>query len=283
MGKGIIWIDSFEDPALDVYARLRENQLKHFDEPHGGLFIAESPMIIRRAAEAGMEPVSLLVDSGELGGEPGKIAAMFPDIPVYAADSETLKELVGFPLTRGVLSAMKRPRPTDPTEILGTSSRIAVLDRVMNPTNVGAILRSAAAMGVEAVLLTPGSCDPLYRRAARVSMGTVFLLPWAFLPGEEEGGEAEEASGKFCYTDLLREFGFTVCAFALTDDALSVDAPRLKRAEKLAVVLGSECTGLSRRVIRGSDFAVKIPMAGGVDSLNVAAASAVAFWELCRR
>ena len=264
-------IIDFSDPALDVYARLTEAQLMNRFDPSKALFIAESPKVIHRALDGGYTPVSMLMERKDIDGSAAEIIARCPDIPVYTADEELLCNLTGYHLTRGVLCAMKRPPLPTLEQTLQGAKRVAVLDNVQNPTNVGAILRSAAALGMDALLLTPGCSDPLYRRAARVSMGTVFQMPWTFFP-----------EGRPWY-EQLRELGFKSAALALKDDTLSIDDPRLVAEEKLALVLGSEGDGLSDAAIDGCDYTVKIPMYHGVDSLNVAAASAVAFWELRAR
>lgn len=264
-------ITDFSDPALDVYARLTEAQLMNRFDPSKALFIAESPKVIHRALDGGYEPVSMLMERKDIDGSAAEIIARCPDIPVYTADEELLCNLTGYHLTRGVLCAMRRPPLPTLEQTLQGAKRVAVLDNVQNPTNVGAILRSAAALGMDALLLTPGCSDPLYRRAARVSMGTVFQMPWTFFP-----------EGRPWY-EQLRELGFKSAALALKDDTLSIDDPRLVAEEKLALVLGSEGDGLSDAAIDGCDYTVKIPMYHGVDSLNVAAASAVAFWELRAR
>ena len=264
-------IIDFSDPALDVYARLTEAQLMNRFDPSKAMFIAESPKVIHRALDGGYTPVSMLMERKDIDGSAAEIIARCPDIPVYTADEDLLCNLTGYHLTRGVLCAMKRPPLPTLEQTLQGAKRVAVLDNVQNPTNVGAILRSAAALGMDALLLTPGCSDPLYRRAARVSMGTVFQIPWTFFP---EGGP---------WYEQLRELGFKSAALALKDDTLSIDDPRLVAEEKLALVLGSEGDGLSDAAIDGCDYTVKIPMYHGVDSLNVAAASAVAFWELRAR
>ena len=261
-------ITDFSDPALDIYARLTEAQLMNRFDPSKAMFIAESPKVIHRALDGGYKPVSMLMERKDIDGSAAEIIARCPDIPVYTADEDLLCNLTGYHLTRGVLCAMKRPPLPTLEETLKGAKRVAVLDNVQNPTNVGAILRSAAALGMDALLLTPGCSDPLYRRAARVSMGTVFQMPWTFFP-----------EGRPWY-EQLRELGFKSAALALKDDTLSIDDPRLVAEEKLALVLGSEGDGLSDAAIDGCDYTVKIPMYHGVDSLNVAAASAVAFWEL---
>ena len=271
-------------PELLIYSKLTENELKHYYEPHGGLFVAESPMVILRALEAGYEPVSLLLEEGlkereemqRIFGilkEREREAAGDGKIPVFTASAALLRQLTGYPMTRGALSAMRRKSLPSPEELCRSARRIAVLEEVMNPTNTGAVFRSAAAMGMDAVLLTPGCSDPLFRRAARVSVGTVFQIPWAWLPGDTAGTDLER----------LSSMGFRTAAMALSDDSVSLDDPRLGEEERLAVILGSEGPGLRQRTIDGSDYVVKIPMAHGVDSLNVAAASAVAFWVLGNR
>ena len=265
----IIEIEDLAAPELDVYARLTEGQLKNRAEPEKGLFIAESPNVIHRALDGGCVPVSLLMERKHIEGQAREIVARCADVPVYTAPLSVLKELTGFPLTRGVLCAMRRPPLRAPREVCAGARRIAVLEDVMNPTNLGAIFRSAAALGMDAVLLTPACSDPLYRRSVRVSMGTVFQVPWARLPDWPEGGLA-----------LLRDLGFRTAAMALREDSLAVDDPRLSRVERLAVVLGTEGEGLADGTIAACDYTVRIPMSHGVDSLNVAAASAVAFWQL---
>ena len=262
-------ITDFNAPELDVYARLTEAQLLNRFEPKKGMFIAESPKVICRALDAGCRPVSLLVERSHCNEEAQEAIARCGDVPVYTAEMPILTQLTGFQLTRGMLCAMLRPKQPSPEEILRACRRVAVLENVMNPTNVGAIFRSAAALGMDAVLLTSGCTDPLYRRSARVSMGTVFQVPWAFV-GEDWQKE-------------LRDQGFATAAMALAENSLSIDDPILRRQEKLAVVLGTEGDGLAKSTIAACDYTVKIPMSHGVDSLNVAAASAVAFWELRAR
>ncbi len=272
----IIPITDFMAPELDVYARLSENQLYHLYEPDAGIFIAESPNVIERALNAGYEPLSFLAETRELYGDAQRILMRCEHTPVYIAEFEILTRLTGFALTRGLLCAMRRkPLPTLEAVCAG-ARRIAVMERVMNPTNVGAIFRSAAALGMDAVLLTPGCSDPLYRRAARVSMGTVFQIPWTFL--DEKISSWPEEGQK-----ILRQLGFRTAAMALKQDSVSVDHPALMAEERLAIVLGTEGDGLSEKTIADCDYTVMIPMAHGVDSLNVAAASAVAFWELGKR
>ncbi len=269
----IIEITDFSAPELDIYTRLTESQLFHLHEPEMGLFIAESPKVINRALDAGYTPVSLLLERKHIGGEAKEIIARCGEIPVYTADYEILTQLTGFPLTRGALCAMYRQALPDFEEICSGARRIAVLENIMNPTNVGAIFRSAAALGIDAVLLTPGCSNPLYRRAIRVSMGTVFQIPWTFL-----GNTSSECSPSGIR--LLQKLGFKTAAMALNDNAISIDDPRLLAEVKLAIVLGTEGDGLSDGTIADCDYIVRIPMSHGVDSLNVAAASAVAFWQL---
>lgn len=271
----IITITDFQDEALDVYARLTENQLLNRDDPSKGIFIAESPKVIERALDAGCVPLSFLVEDKHVETQAKKLLFRCPHVPVYTAPFEVLTQLTGFALTRGMLCAMRRPALPSPAELCRASSRIAILENVMNPTNVGAIFRSAAALHMDAILLTPGCSNPLYRRAVRVSMGTVFQIPWTFF----DGASLWQDTGM----QTLREHGFVTVAMALRDDSVSIDDPRLSSAQKLAVILGSEGDGLASETIADCDYTVKIPMAHGVDSLNVAAASAVAFWELGKR
>ena len=262
-------IMDFHAPELDVYARLTEAQLLNRFEPAKGMFIAESPKVIMRALDAGCVPVSLLVERGHVNAEAEEAILRCGDVPVFTAPLDVLTKLTGFQLTRGMLCAMRRPAPRPLSEVLAGARRVAVLENIQNPTNVGAIFRSAAALGMDAVLLTPGCSNPLYRRSARVSMGTVFQVPWTYL---EEN-----------WLEQLNAQGFKTAAMALKDDSYSIDAPELRREEKLAVVLGSEGDGLTMDTIASCDYTVKIPMYHGVDSLNVAAASAVAFWDLRAR
>ncbi len=269
----IIEITDFSAPELDVYARLTEAQLMNRFEPEKALFIAESPNVILRALDGGYEPVSLLMERRHIDGQAKEVIRRCGDVPVYTSTLDVLTQLTGFPLTRGVLCAMRRPSLPALEQILAGARRIVVLDNVQNPTNVGAIFRSAAALGMDAVLLTPGCSDPLYRRAARVSMGTVFQIPWTFLCSEAAQWPAEGMG-------MLKALGFQTAALALKEDTLAIDDPRLKQARKLALLLGSEGHGLTEQTISLCDYTVKIPMYHGVDSLNVAAASAVAFWEL---
>lgn len=267
----IIEISDFSAPELDVYARLTENQLVCRRDPGRALFIAESPVVIERALDAGCVPVSFLMETKHAAGKGRELIARCGGIPVYTAPLEVLTQLTGFRLTRGMLCAMRRPALPSAEEVCRGARRIAVLENVMNPTNIGAIFRSAAALGMDALLLTDEGSDPLYRRAIRVSMGTVFQLPWAYFPAGER------------WTETLRALGFATAAMALRDESLRLDDPRLARCEKLAVVLGTEGDGLAADTIADCDFTVRIPMAHGVDSLNVAAASAVAFWVLGNR
>ena len=269
----IIEITDFTAPELDVYARLTEAQLLNRFEPAKGMFIAESPKVIHRALDAGCQPVSLLMERKDIDGSAEDVIARCGDIPVFTADRDVLCQLTGYHLTRGVLCAMRRPKLPEPEEILKNARRVAILENVMNPTNVGAIFRSAAALGMDAVLLTPGCSDPLYRRSARVSMGTVFQIPWTFLG-------SEITHWPHPGMERLNAMGFKTAAMALSDDSVSIDDPCLAAEEKLAIILGSEGDGLTDHTIAQCDYTVKIPMYHGVDSLNVAAASAVAFWEL---
>lgn len=265
----IIEITDFSDPQLDVYARLTEAQLLNRHCLTEGLFIAESPLVIGRALDAGYEPVSLLMERKHIEGQAREIIARCGDVPVYTAEFDVLTQLTGFMLTRGTLCAMRRKPLPSAEEICQSARRIVLLENVMNPTNVGAIFRSAAALGMDAVLLTPGCSNPLYRRSARVSMGTVFQIPWTYLPQWPQPG-----------LQCLGEMGFKTAAMALSDHAVPIDDPNLCREEKLAVILGSEGDGLASDTIAHCDYTVRIPMFHGVDSLNVAAASAVAFWQL---
>ena len=265
----IITLTSLDAPELDVYARLTQAQLRNRLEPEKGLFIAESPKVIGTALDTGLEPVSFLMEQRHITGDAASLLARFPDVPVYTAERGLLARLTGYTLTRGVLCAMRRPAPKSPTEVIAGAKRIAVLEGVVDATNIGAIFRSAAALGMDAVLLSPTCCDPLTRRAVRVSMGTVFQLPWATFDTWPAGG-----------MEILRGAGFATCAMALRDDSLALGDERLNSLPKLAIVLGAEGDGLANGTIAACDYTVRIPMAHGVDSLNVAAASAVAFWEL---
>jgi len=262
-----IKITDFEAPELDVYARRTEVQLLSREHPSEGLFIAESPRVIERALDAGYMPVSCLAEERHVAGQARDVLDRCGDVPVYTASLEVLTQLTGFKLTRGMLCAMRRPPLPSPEEVCAGARRVAVLEDVVNPTNVGAIIRSAAALNMDAVLLTPACSDPLYRRAIRVSMGTVFQIPWTYLP--EQG-----------WVEQLKNLGFTTAAMALKEDSLSLRDPRLAQAERLAIVLGTEGEGLAESTVANCDYTVRIPMSHGVDSLNVAAASAVAFWQL---
>ena len=272
----IIEITDFTAPELDVYARLTEAQLLNREEPAKGLFIAESPKVIERALDAGCEPVSLLMERKHIDAQAKDVIRRCGDIPVYTSDLDILTKLTGFQLTRGVLCAMRRPQLKRVEEVVNGAKRIVILENVMNPINVGAIFRSAAALGMDAVLLTPGCSNPLYRRAARVSMGTVFQIPWTFI-GKEMADWPENGMAQ------LHALGFKTAAMALRDDSVSIDDPKLLAEEKLAVILGSEGDGLTNDTIADCDYTVRIPMYHDVDSLNVAAASAVAFWQLRNR
>lgn len=275
--QNMIEITDFDAPELDVYARLTEAQLLNKDHPEDGLFIAESPKVISRALDGGYEPVSVLVEKKQVLKDAETIAVLGKcgNVPVYTAEFEVLTKLTGFKLTRGMLCAMKRRRLPGLQEICNGCDRIAVLENVMNPTNVGAIFRSAAALHMDAVILTGGCSNPLYRRASRVSMGTVFQIPWTFVDNSviwpEEGMK------------ILCELGFKTAAMALKEDSASIDDPELMKEDKLAVILGTEGDGLAPETIADCDYTVMIPMSHGVDSLNVAAASAVAFWQLGKR
>ena len=275
--QNMIEITDFDAPELDVYARLTEAQLLNKDHLEDGLFIAESPKVISRALDGGYEPVSVLVEKKQVLEDAETIAVLGKcgNVPVYTAEFEVLTKLTGFKLTRGMLCAMKRRRLPGLQEICNGCDRIAVLENVMNPTNVGAIFRSAAALHMDAVILTGGCSNPLYRRASRVSMGTVFQIPWTFVDNSviwpEEGMK------------ILRELGFKMAAMALKEDSASIDDPELMKEDKLAVILGTEGDGLAPETIADCDYTVMIPMSHGVDSLNVAAASAVAFWQLGKR
>lgn len=265
----IIEITDFLAPELDVYARLSEGQLQSSRTHGDSLFIAESPKVIERALDAGYEPVSCLMEKRHIEGEGKPILERIGDIPVFCAESEVLCELTGFNLTRGMLCAMKRKPLLDVKTLCENKSRIVILEKVMNPTNVGAIMRSAAALGMDAIILTPGSSDPLYRRAARVSMGTVFQIEWTFLKEDN--------------LDEIKALGFKTVAMALKDDSVAIDDPVLANEEKLAIIMGTEGDGLADKTIADCDYTVKIPMFHGVDSLNVAAASAVAFYQLANK
>lgn len=274
--SNIIEITDFNAPELNIYARLTENQLLNRHEPEKGIFIAESPKVVERALNAGYEPISLLLERKHILGEARDVLARCGDIPIYTAEFDVLKKLTGFPLTRGVLCAMRRPPLPSVDDVCRGARRIAILENVMNPTNVGAIFRSAAALNIDAILLTPASSNPLYRRAIRVSMGTVFQIPWTFLGGEDCEWQQQGIQ-------KLKDLGFKTAAMALSDDSVSIDNPALMAEDKLAIILGTEGDGLSTCTIADCDYTVRIPMSHGVDSLNVAAASAVAFWQLGNR
>lgn len=269
----IIEITDFHAPELDPYARLTQNQLRNRFEPEKGIFIAESPKVIDRALDAGYKPVSLLMERKQITGPAAGILSRCGDAPVYTADREMLAELTGFELTRGVLCAFRRPAPRPVEELCKNARRVAVLEGIVDSTNVGAIFRSAAALNMDAVLINPSCCDPLCRRAVRVSMGTVFQVPWGQL-GETPADWPEKGM------DILHSLGFKTAAMALSDRSVSIDDERLAKEPKLAIVLGTEGDGLAAGTIASCDYTVRIPMSHGVDSLNVAAASAVAFWQL---
>ena len=269
----IIEITDFHAPELDVFARLTEAQLRSRLEPEKGVFIAESPKVIARALDAGCAPKALLMERKHIEGQAKDLIARCGEIPIYTADREVLAALTGYEMTRGILCAMARPKLPTVEALCADARRVAVLEGIVDTTNVGAIFRSAAALHMDAVLLTPTCCDPLNRRAARVSMGTVFQVPWTRI-GEDHTQWPQPGLNR------LRELGFKTAALALTDDSVSIDDEALMAEDKLAVILGTEGDGLSARTIADCDYTVKIPMSHGVDSLNVAAASAVAFWQL---
>ncbi len=272
----IIELSLFDTSIFDIYTRLNENQLFHYFEPNLGIFIAESPNVIHTALKAGYTPLSFLMEKRHIEGKGKAILDLFPDTPVYTACDDILQQIKGFSLTRGMLCAMYRKPDRTLEDVCANAKRIAVLENVVNPTNIGAIFRSAAALNMDAVLLTGGCCDPLYRRAVRVSMGTVFQIPWTYICKDTtdwlENGVKQ-----------LHQLGFKTAAMALTDNSVSIDHPELMAEEKLAIILGTEGDGLASSTIADCDYTVKIPMAHGVDSLNVAAASAVAFWQLGNR
>ena len=269
----IIEITDFSAPELDIYARLTEVQLLNRHEPEKGLFIAESPKVIERALDAGCIPVSLLLERKHITGQAYEIITRLGDIPIYTADFEILTKLTGFQLTRGALCAMQRPQLQSVEAVCANAHRIAVLENIVNPTNIGAIFRSAAALNIDAVLLTPACSNPLYRRAIRVSMGTVFQIPWTYF-------DSSFSDWPHSGIKLLQKLGFKTAAMALSDEAISIKDPQLMSEEKLAIVLGTEGDGLAPNTIADCDYTVCIPMSHGVDSLNVAAASAIAFWQL---
>ena len=272
----LIDITGLDMPELNMYVGASEVQLLRYFEPQPGVFVAESPNVILRALDAGYEPLSLLMEKSQAEGAAKEVITRVGRVPVYVAEAEVLKKLTGFEMTRGVLCAMRRKVMPTMEEICAGAKRIVVLENVMNPTNVGAIFRSAAALGMDGILLTDGCADPLYRRAARVSMGTVFQIPWTYL-------DKHTAKWPEPAMENLRKMGFKTAAMALTDESVGIDYPALQAEEKLAIVLGTEGDGLATSTIANCDYTVKIPMAHGVDSLNVAAASAVAFWELGRQ
>ena len=261
----VIEIDSLGHPGIEVFGTLTEAQLRNRLEPEKGIFIAESPKVIRVALEAGYEPLSLLCERRHITGDAADIVARCAGVPVYTGGRELLAALTGYTLTRGVLCAMRRPRPSTVEEVCRGARRVVVIDGVVDTTNIGAIFRSAAALGIDAVLLTPVSCDPLNRRAVRVSMGSVFLVPWAWTDGT--------------FSELSR-LGFRTAAMALTERSIPIDDCRLAAEPRLAIVMGTEGDGLPSQTIAAADYVVRIPMSHGVDSLNVAAAAAVAFWQL---
>lgn len=272
----VIEVTDFGAPELDLFARLTEAQLRNRLEPEKGIFIAESPKVILRALNAGYKPVSFLMEREKIEGQAEGVIAHCGEVPVYTADREVLEKLTGYQLTRGILCAMRRPQMPEVEELCAKARRIAVLENIVDATNIGAIFRSAAALNMDAVLVTPGCCDPLYRRAVRVSMGTVFQVPWTRI-GHEFEQWPEWGMEK------LRRLGFKTAAMALSDRAVSIDDPQLMAEEKLAIILGTEGDGLVPDTIAQCDYTVKIPMSHGVDSLNVAVASGVAFWQLGRR
>ncbi len=269
--SNIIRINDFNTSGLDIYSQLSEVQLLRYYEPKPGIFICESPKVIERALNAGYEPLSFLMEEKHVDTEGKDILARCENVPVYTSSFDILTQLTGFGLTRGMLSAMRRNPLPSIEKVCENAHRIAILDNINNPTNIGAIFRSAAAMDIDAVLLTPNCSDPLYRRSTRVSMGCVFQIPWTYLNTDVSNCN---------YVNLLQKLGFKTAALALTDNSVSIDNPSLMKEEKLAIILGNEGNGLPSDTIDQCDYTVKIPMKNGVDSLNVAAASAVAFWQL---
>lgn len=269
----IIEITDFSDSALDIYARLSETQLLRYNEPSEGIFIAESPKVISRALDAGFVPISLLIERKHIENQAREIIFRCKDVPVYTSDPDVLTKLTGYSLARGALCAMRRKPLMSVESVCQGAKRIAVLENIMNSTNIGAVFRSAAALNIDAVLLTSACSNPLYRRAVRVSMGTVFQVPWTYI-GSDSSEWAENG------VENLKKLGFKTAAMALCDNSVSISDERLKNEEKLAIVLGTEGDGLAPETIAKCDYTVKIPMSHGVDSLNVAAAGAVAFWEL---
>ena len=266
----IIKINDIDDERVSIYTKYNEAQLLHYFEPNGGVFIAETPMVIERALEMGAEPISFFAESGEIdkGAVRDILDNVTSDVDIYEAELSVIQNITGYNLTRGLLAAFKRPVPNKPEELLSKSRCVAVLEDIVNPTNLGAIFRSAAALGVDSILITSDSTDPFYRRAARVSMGTVFQLPWTYIPKGMD------------YVQMLHKHDFSVISMALVDDAISLKDPILKDSDKRAIVFGNEGTGIRKETLDSSDHVVIIPMYNGVDSLNVAASSAVAFWEL---
>lgn len=262
----IIELQSLDEPGVEVFSRLTETQLRNVLHPEKSVFIAESPKVIRVALDAGYEPVSLLCERRHITGDAADIISRCGDIPVYTGDRQLLAALTGYTLTRGVLCAMQRPRPRQLSEVCAGARRLVVIDGVVDTTNIGAIFRSAAALGVDGVLLTRNACDPFNRRAVRVSMGSVFLVPWTWLDAYDD----------------LHQLCFKMVAMALTDQSIPLDDPALKREPRLAIIMGTEGDGLPQNTITSADFTVRIPMSHQVDSLNVAAAAAVAFWELTK-
>lgn len=268
MGSQVTFITSVDDPRVAMFSRLTEAELRCRLNPDKGVFIAESPKVIRTALDAGLEPVALLCEERHIDGDARDIIERCGEsTPVFTGPRQVLAALTGYTLTRGVLCAMRRPRPAPLAELLADARRVAVIDGVSDTTNIGAIFRSGAALGIDAVLLTAASCDPLNRRSVRVSMGSVFLVPWAYIDNPQQ---------------QLNELGFRTVAMALTDDSIALDDPRLMRQPRLAIMLGTEGDGLDKQIIAAADFTVTIPMHRGVDSLNVAAAAAIAFWQLTR-
>ena len=264
----VIEITSLEQPGVEVFSTLTEAQLRNRLDPQHGIFIAESPKVIRVALDAGYEPTALLCERKHITGDAADIVERIGDVPIYTGDCDLLTRLTGYTLTRGVLCAMRRPLPSMVEDVCNGARRVVVIHGVVDTTNIGAIFRSAAALGIDAVLLTPDSCDPLNRRSVRVSMGSVFLIPWTWIENP---------------LTKLKELGFRTAALALTDRSVSLDEPALKAEARLALLMGTEGDGLPAEAISGADYVVRIPMMHGVDSLNVAAASAVAFWELCKK
>lgn len=261
----IIEITSLQHPGVEIFATLTEAQLRNRIEPEKGIFIAESPKVINVALNAGYEPIAILCEQKHIIGDAASIIERCPDIPIYTGSRDLLATLTGYTLTRGVLCAMKRTHPLNVEDVCNNAQRIVVIDGVVDTTNIGAIFRSAAALGIDAVLLTPSSCDPLNRRAIRVSMGSVFLVPWTWIDGS---------------LSQLKELGFRTVAMALSDNSISIDNPKLLAEPRLAIIMGTEGYGLSHETIINADYVVRIPMSHNVDSLNVAAASAIAFWQL---